>query len=153
VTDTPNDPEALCHFGQRGAAGPPLTDADLEFAKASELMKTFNPPGDRKKTLDPQVVSGLAAVAENRAKWKWPRTYLKTLLQINPKDVIGMQRMARALFQQTRADECLKMLKEAKKIAPNDVLTPESHPRQVLRAIRRSQECQEVDGICLGHGA
>ena len=63
-----------------------VTDADLLYQKATELLKSFTSSPKRKEILEPQTISGLAAVAEAREQWALAQTDLESLLKLNPKD-------------------------------------------------------------------
>ncbi|MGD0896889.1 MAG: tetratricopeptide repeat protein [Thermoguttaceae bacterium] len=116
VMDEPTDPEAFVIMGNIGLQERRVTDAELQFDKSLK----------RKEILDPQTISGLAAVAEAREKWVEAQSQLEKLLELSPKDAMGMQRLGRALFQQGKAAEALKWLRKAKETDPANVLTPEA---------------------------
>ena len=145
VTQYPTDPEAYIVLGNLAMEQRRVTEAELLFNKAAELLKTF--PADkqpkRRDALEPAVPSGLAGVAESRAasmpsednsaEWAIAEKHLKNLLSMSPKDTLAMQRLARAMFWQKRAGECLKMLRKAyeedsqkEKKERRNVLTPEA---------------------------
>lgn len=125
ITD-PKDPEAFVILGNVALQERRVTDADLLYGKAQELLKSFNSSPKRKEILEPQTISGLAAVAEAREQWALAQTDLERLLKLNPKDAFAMQRLARALFQQKDAVGSLTKLKEAKAADKDNVLTPEA---------------------------
>ncbi len=139
----PTDPQAYIFLGGFAKNEGRVTEADLLFSKAAELLKTFQNP-KRKRGLEPRTLDGLAWVAEVRADWplaqKQLETLLKTLDALPPPDpsqpdqakikasaVAGaLQRLAHAKFEQGDAGECLKDLRKAKSTDPNNVLTPEA---------------------------
>ena len=63
------DPQAYIMLGNLALSEGRLTDAELEFAKAQELLNTFTKSAERKKLLEPATIIGLAGVAEARQKW------------------------------------------------------------------------------------
>ncbi len=127
VLSNPDDPEAYAIFGSIGLQERRVTDAELEFLKARELIKSFKGDAKRKSLLEPQTLSGLANVAEAREKWPQAQKLLEDLLKVSPKDAVAMERLARALFQQQDAAGALAKLKEAKSADKDDnFLTPEA---------------------------
>jgi len=127
VLGSPDDPEAYAIFGSIGLQERRVTDAELAFLKARELIKSFQGNAKRKDLLEPQAISGLANVAEAREKWPQAQKLLEELLKVSPKNAMAMQRLGRALFQQQDAAGALTKLREAKAAdKENTVLTPEA---------------------------
>ena len=122
----PADPEAFVILGNIAMQDRRVTDSELLYAKAKDLLPGFKSSQKRKDILEKQTTSGLANVAEAREQWALAQSYLETLLKLDPKDAFAMQRLARALFQQTDAPAALKKLREAKAADPKSVLTPEA---------------------------
>lgn len=125
VLADPNDPEAYVILGDIALQERRVTEADLMFSKAKELVKSLTNT-QRKEILEPRIISGLAAVAEAREKWALAQSNLEALLKISPKDAVAMQRLARAMFQQKNTSGALDKLREAARVDPKNVLTPEA---------------------------
>jgi Tfp pilus assembly protein PilF len=130
VMNEAKDPEAYIIMGNIALQERRVTDAELQFIKAHELLKSFDKSLERKEKLEPNTISGLASVAEARERWSDAQTQLEALLKLNPSDksmvATAMQRLARAHFQQKRATDALKYLRDAKAKDPENVLTPEA---------------------------
>jgi len=137
VAEDPGDPQAYLILGNVELQAGRVTAAGLLFDKAQSVMGSFKSP-NRKKSLEPNVYAGLAAVAESRAtiadedkaranqEWVGAEERLRTWLKLDPNNAIALQRLARALFKQRtseKVNEASERLKEAKKADPN-VLTP-----------------------------
>ncbi len=137
VMNSPSDPEAFVLLGNIALQERRVTEADMDFGKAKELLASFS-VADRKKVIETQTVSGLASVAEAREQWKIAEKYLDDLMKIAPKDVIALQRQARARFWLGDPGEAYKLLKQAKAIdkenKENKVLTPEALLAQMYDA-------------------
>jgi Tfp pilus assembly protein PilF len=141
ILKSATDPEAFVIFGNIALQDRRVTEAALLFAKAKELLTTFKQPGERKSILEPQTISGLAAVAEAREEWATAQSNLETLLKLvsdrkaggkeeeakkNQETAVALQRLARALFQQKKPAESLTKLREAAAADKENVLTPEA---------------------------
>jgi tetratricopeptide (TPR) repeat protein len=122
----PKDPEAFVILGNVALQERRVTDAELLFLKAQQLLGPFEKSLKRKDILEPQTISGLASVDLAREKWKDAQTQLEALLKLTPKDAMAMQRLAAAFFQQKNATDALKWLKESKKADERNMLTPEA---------------------------
>ncbi|NQU24728.1 MAG: hypothetical protein HQ567_25885 [Candidatus Nealsonbacteria bacterium] len=100
VIDSPTDPEAFVILGNIALSERRVTESELLFGKASQLMAGFQGDADRKKALQQKVLGGLASVALAREDWTGAETQLLELLKLNDKNVPAMQQLARALFKQ-----------------------------------------------------
>jgi hypothetical protein len=128
----PDDPESYVIFGNMALQDRRVTDAALLYAKAKELLTKLTST-KRKKILEPQTISGLAAVSENRDEWKAAQTYLETLLQTLPSDSDSKSaqaqatlRLARSLFKQKKAKESYEKLRAAYELDKENILSPEA---------------------------
>jgi tetratricopeptide (TPR) repeat protein len=79
----------------------------------------------RKGILQPNVLRGLAAVAEARQDWKGAQQQLEAWLKLEPTSSDALQQLAQCLFNQKDEQGALKKLKEAAKADPK-LLTPEA---------------------------
>ena len=143
VIKHPKDPQAYIFLGGFAKNEGRVTEADLLFTKAAELLKNFPNP-KRKQGLEPRTVDGLAWAAEVRSDWPLAQKHLETFLMILealPKPDPGkteevkikaaavggaLQRLAHAKFEQGDAVKCLTDLRTAKSTDPTNVLTPEA---------------------------
>jgi tetratricopeptide (TPR) repeat protein len=66
--------------------------------------------------MEQQVMSGMAEVAEIHADWYAAEACLRDLLKLSPEDLLAHQRLARALFWQTRQRDAYNVLKAAKRL-------------------------------------
>ncbi|MCC6126549.1 MAG: tetratricopeptide repeat protein [Pirellulales bacterium] len=124
VQKSPEDPEAYLQLGEIDLNQRRVAGADLLFMKAAELLKKFNKSAERKNAMMPRASSDQAAVSELREDWPTAQQRLEECLKLDPKNAIVMQRVARSLFQQKKAQEAFEKLKQAKQ-ADDKVLTPE----------------------------
>ena len=141
IVAVPDDPQAYIVLANIELQGGRVTAAGLLFDKGQAMMKSFSKSPSRKKTLEPQIYAGLAAVAESRAtmagddkaraeqEWIIAQGHLESWLKLDPQSkdrAIALQRLARALFKQKTTEKvkaALEKLKQAKKANPN-VLNP-----------------------------
>ena len=112
-------------MGEIGLNQRRVAEADLCFAKAASLMKNFNKSAERKNKLMPRIYKDMAAISEIREDWPVAQQRLEEALKLEPKNVEVMQHIAKALFQQKKAQEALEKLREAAKIPDANVLMPE----------------------------
>jgi tetratricopeptide (TPR) repeat protein len=128
IVSTPDDPEAYVILGNIALPDRRVTEAALLFEKAQTLLAACQNV-ERKKIMEPQILSGLASVAEAREKWEEAQKDLESLLKLIPEakdQAMPLVRLARALFQQKKAAEAYNKLKDAYKADPTNVLTPEA---------------------------
>jgi tetratricopeptide (TPR) repeat protein len=124
VMEDPQDPEAYVIIAGLDLQAGLVTEANLLFTKADELLKTFAKSPERKEALAPRVANGLSRVAEARRDWPTVQKHLEDLLKLAPKNAAAMQRLGAALFRQNKTAEALAQFKAAKEADPDNVLTP-----------------------------
>lgn len=116
VLDLPNDPLVYLTLGNAAILEGRLTDAQLEFEKARSLIAaqkdTSVNPGVRLS----DCLDGLAAVWENRKKWKEASAILQEWIASDAKNGPARQRYARTLFFQGNTDGALAELKKASEL-------------------------------------
>jgi len=127
VQKNPDDPEAYLQLGEFDLQQRRVAAADLLFTKAALLMKTFNKSAERKAKLMPRVYKDLASISEIREDWPVAQQRLEEALKLDPKNVEVMQHIAKALFQQKKAQEALEKLRAAAALPDANVLMPEIH--------------------------
>ncbi len=125
IKEAPNDPEAFVILGDLDFRNGRPTPANMMYSKALAMLPEFKGSARRKKLLTQRVNAGMASVAEVRQDWAAAQKHLEAWLAEDPDNAIALQRTARALFQQNKADEALQKLQEAKK-ANDQVLTPQA---------------------------
>ncbi len=153
VRGRPNDPEPCVLLGDIALREERFVEAELLYEKAAELAKKLTGDQPRQDRIQQAILNGLAGVAESREEWPLAQKHLEALLQAVralPEDSIeaakakraamagAMQRRARARFWQMDASAALTLLREAYKIDPDDVLTPEA---------RLSQFYEQLGGV------
>ncbi len=125
VVEAPDDPESYVIMGDIAMAQGRVTEAGLLYDYAETLLANFTKSERRKAILDARNLSGLAAVAEARGKWELAEERLRAWKELQPENVVCLQRLARARFQQKSPGDALKLLREAAALDEN-VLTPEA---------------------------
>ena len=135
VRDRPNDPETFLILGDIALNEGRIAEAALDLDKAKQLVEKYSTNTDRKKVLQQFTTSSIAQLAEIRQDWKTAETLLRDFLQSDPKNLIALQRLARAQFQQGQAADAYATLKKSKDIDRENatknktreaVLTPEA---------------------------
>jgi tetratricopeptide (TPR) repeat protein len=99
VVEVPDDPEAYMFMANIASQERRITEAKMLFEKAFSLLGKVGST-KRKELLTPQVLSGLAHVAEAREDWAGAQRQLEAWLALEPKNMAAMQRQAQCLFQQ-----------------------------------------------------
>jgi Tfp pilus assembly protein PilF len=130
--EVPDDPEAYIYLGDLAIRERHITEADLLFQKAANLLDQFTKSAKRKDAIRPHVCSGLASVAEARADWGAAQKQLETWLKLDPKNGVAMQRLARCRFEQKDVQGALEKLREAVKSDP-DAIAPEATVAQLYQ--------------------
>ena len=115
IQNTPSDPEPYLILGNFALQERRLAEATMDFDKAKQLLATYTNT-ERKAAMEQQVVSGISLLAESRQDWKTTESLLRDLLKSAPEDLAAYQRLARALFWQTKANDSYDILKKAKEI-------------------------------------
>jgi len=128
VVQSPEDPEAYVILAEVALRDGRVTESALLYDQARGLVAKYNKSTKRRDALSTRISSGLAAVAEARGDWATAQKHLEATQKIAPKEAMAgvMLRLARVLFQQKDAATSLDKLKEAKKVDPDNVLTPEA---------------------------
>ena len=115
VHAAPNDPEPYVILGNIALQEKRVAEATMDFDKAKQLLATYT-NAERKGAMEQQAMSGIAQVAEVNEDWKEAESRLRELLRLAPKDLVAHQRLARAMFQQGKAQDAYDILKKAKAI-------------------------------------
>ena len=145
VVESSNDPEAYVIMGDIALREHRITEAEMLYQKAQSLMAKFNESEKRKDLLEPQILSGLAAVDEARENWSDAQKELEAWLNDRSEE---RQRVAAACPVPVPAEESDRGVGEAQrggKGRSRDAYA-RGHSGPVLRAGRRSGKRQEMDG-------
>jgi tetratricopeptide (TPR) repeat protein len=126
VIDNPDDPEPYMVLADMALADRRLTEAQLLYQKASDLMADFKKSAKRKEALQPGIHRGLAQTAMNRKDWAGAQKQLEAWLKLAPKSTDAMRLLASCLFEQKNVASALEELKAAAKLDPEKILTPEA---------------------------
>ena len=101
-------------WGQAPVSAQPVTPSLPPAAPQPKQQPEVQEAPDR-LAKERQSLSGLAQAAEAREDWKEAESRLRDLLKLAPDNVVVRQRLAHALFGQTKENEAYEVLKEAKK--------------------------------------
>ena len=110
------DPEPYLMLGDLAFQDRRITDADVLFAKATELTTAFTENGKRKRDFEIRCHAGSAAVAESRKQWEMAQKHLAGWLELDPDNASARQRLGIVLFQVGKQAEALAEFREAKKL-------------------------------------
>lgn len=116
-----------------------LSDAELQFARASELSAadfSRTSPEDR-----PRALAGLASVAERRGHWAGAEIVLSHWVALTPTDIGARHRWGVALFQVGRREEGIAAIEEA---SATDANLPPA-PVVIARMYAAAKEFAEAD--------
>ncbi len=118
VIESPAHPGAHVLFGEMALAEGRLTDAQLQFEKASEILASQPISAEQKDELETKTMSGLASVAESRADWSATREQLLKLQALQPRDATVPARLGRAHFELGQLDEARSAFQQAVDLDP-----------------------------------
>ena len=102
MTESPKDPEAYMMAAFLALRTKDLKKAESLFTKASELLEAYQGSEKRKKTMQPHVLRGQAALAEERGDWAQAAKMLELILRLEPKNAMALQKLAFYSFQEKR---------------------------------------------------
>ena len=123
----PGDPEPYLMLGDLAFQDRRITDADVLFARATELTAAFAENAKRKRDFEIRCHAGSAAVAEARKQWETAQRHLAGWLELDPDNASARQRLGIVLFQLGKTQESLAEFREAKKLDAKAV-----HPELAL---------------------
>lgn len=115
ATETPDHPEIYLSNGSLALAEGRLTETLLNCQTALALSQQDRWSADQKRNYQRDSRSGLAAAYEARKDWQNARTNLLALLEIEPKNGLVRQRIARALFFLEKPEDAFAELGNAVK--------------------------------------
>ncbi len=143
IKESPTDPEALVILADLAFRGGRQTEAKFLYTEAQRLMNEFKGTARRKKLILQRMCSGLAGLAEAAEDWATAQKHLETWLKEDPDNVMALQRLGRALFQQNKADEAMEKFRAAKK-ANDQVLTPEAIMAQLYESAGQREQAAKM---------
>lgn len=129
MRSNPDDPEPWVMLGDIALQERRIAEAGMDFDKAKALLAAHARP-ERKGTIELQILSGMAQVAEIREDWKEAEARLRDLLKLAPKDLLTHRRLAQTLFWQTKAIEAYEILKKGKQIDHES--SEKNHAREIF---------------------
>jgi tetratricopeptide (TPR) repeat protein len=112
----PADPESYLVLGDLAFQERRITEADVLFAKATELTAAFTENAKRKRDFEIRCHAGSGAVAEARKQWAEAQRHLSGWLELDPDNASAHQRLGIVLFQLGKPEDALKQFREAKKL-------------------------------------
>jgi len=112
----PGDPEPYLMLGDLAFQERRITDADVLFAKATQLNTAFTENPKRKRDFEIRGHAGSGAVAEARKQWETAQKHLAAWLELDPDNASAHQRSGIVLFQLGKSQEALNQFREAKKL-------------------------------------
>jgi tetratricopeptide (TPR) repeat protein len=119
VIDLPDDPEAYLTMGIIALGEQRVTEADMLFQKAGDLLSRFTGSAKRKAAMLPMLDGGLARACQARADYAGQQKWLEALLKLDPKNTNAMETLGRCLFTQKKPEAALAKLKDAKNLDPS----------------------------------
>jgi tetratricopeptide (TPR) repeat protein len=119
ANDDPNDPEVYLLMADAAMRERDASKAEAMLKKANDLLPGFTKSDKRKKTLQPQIMAGMAGVAETRGDWAGAQRALEELLKLDPKNAMAMQRVAYCLVRQRDPQAALAKLRAAARLNAN----------------------------------
>ena len=113
VTEAPTDPEAYMILGDIALGERHITEAQLLYQKANDLMGEFNKSTKRKAFLQPRILYGLAEVAISHKDWAGTKAS-GSLVETRSDEHDGDADAGRLLV---RAEECARGVGKAQEVA------------------------------------
>jgi tetratricopeptide (TPR) repeat protein len=116
VLKHPGDPEPYLMLGDLAFQDRRIIDADVLFARATELTNAFTDNAKRKRDFSIRCQAGSAAVAEARKQWEMAKQHLEGWIELDPDNASAHQRLGIVLFQLGKQQEALAQFREARKL-------------------------------------
>lgn len=118
AAEEPEHPEIYLTFAKLSLSEGRISDAVLNCTKALELSQSPRWTADQKKNYQREARQALANAYEARKDWPAARAQLFAWLELEPRNGLVRQRLARALFYMNKPDEALTELAAAVKDDP-----------------------------------
>lgn len=118
ASEAPGHPEIYLAFGALAVNEGRMTDALVHLERAAATARPSNWPTEQVRKFDIEVASGLAIVFESRQDWRSAVGRLSRLDELDPKNAMTLQRLARARFRQEEVSSATELLRQARKADP-----------------------------------
>lgn len=142
AVENPDHPDVYITFGQAAVLDNRLLDAELQFREGLKTIDRGSWSAEQKKNIKLNCLSGLAMVAERRARWDKAKELLDEILSIEPKNGNERNRLGRALFMLEKRDAAADELEKAAKDEPKLQPYPISMA-QLYLSIRNKPKAEE----------
>jgi tetratricopeptide (TPR) repeat protein len=116
VVKFPADPEPYLMFADLAFQERQVTDADVLFAKATQLAAAYAENPKRKRNFDIRCSAGNAAVFEARRQWDKALAQLEAWIKLDPENAGAHYRKGTVLFQLEKPDDAIEEFREARKL-------------------------------------
>jgi Tfp pilus assembly protein PilF len=116
--EAPKHPDVFISLGTVALGDGRLSDAQLNFQRARELIAAGHWTDEQTKLFPREALDGLAAVAERREEWKTAQEHLNAWLELDPKNGQARQRLGAVLFRLDKIDAAFEALKQAAQDTP-----------------------------------
>lgn len=133
VVEFPDDPQAYVALAEYSVGDGGLMAAELLLRRAQELLTPFDKSIERKRALGPQILAGLATVAERRGDFATAQKYLESWVALEPKSINVHQRLGRVFFQARKPEQALKEFALVNKL--DEKFLPEASLAMLYQAV------------------
>jgi tetratricopeptide (TPR) repeat protein len=111
--ERPDHPEVPTHFGEIALAENRLSDAQVQFDRATQLAGNERWSLKQRQTFLSHAYAGLTAVAERRQDWDAAYANLYLLSKLDPENTRVQWRLGRAQFFKGKPEEALTLFQQA----------------------------------------
>lgn len=118
IVDDPNEVSAMMALANIDLQNRMTIEAEMLYERAEKALPAYVAPEDRKKLILASIHGNLAGIAGSRKKWDEAQKRLEAWLQLDPKNVNALQRLANVLFQKGDARAAKDRLVEAEEADP-----------------------------------
>ena len=126
AVDNPLDPEPHLIFGDIAWQQGRLSDAETQYLRGRELVKSYDGPAARRKQLAQRTLVGLASVAEARRQYEVSERLFSDAIKLEPAHGNAHYRLGNVLFALGRPEEAFKEFQKAAELTeavPSATLT------------------------------
>jgi Tfp pilus assembly protein PilF len=113
AVERPDHPEVHTHFGEVAIAENRLSDAEVQFDRATQLAGNERWSLKQRQSMLSHAYAGLAAVAERRGDWDTAYAKLYLLAQLENDNPRVAWRLGRSLFFRNKPEEALAKFQQA----------------------------------------
>ena len=122
MIDSPNDPQAYLLMGRIAMGEQRITEANMLYEKAGELLLKFTASEKRKGEMMPELYRGLASICLARGDYAGQQKWLEAYLKVEPKSAAAFQALGQCMFQQKNPQAALERYKQARVLDPSSPL-------------------------------